>query len=158
MHSFYLREMYLANKLVEPGAIVMNDVPIDLGDIHNDCYIVATQDDHIAPWRSVYRLTQSVRGKTRFRLGHSGHIAGIVNPPGNKKPGFWYGREGTEATINPPDPEVWRETAPKHDGSWWTDWSAWLKERAGDLVPARVPGSHGTYPALAAAPGTYVRE
>ena len=158
MHSFYLREMYLANKLVEPGAIVMNDVPIDLGDIHNDCYIVATQDDHIAPWRSVYRLTQSVRGKTRFRLGHSGHIAGIVNPPGNKKPGFWYGREGTEATINPPDPEVWRETAPKHDGSWWNDWSAWLAERSGELVASRTAGSLDAYPAIVDAPGAYVLE
>jgi polyhydroxyalkanoate synthase len=157
MHSFYLREMYLANKLVEPGAIVMNDVPIDLGDIRNDCYIVATQEDHIAPWRSVYRLTQNVRGKTRFRLGHSGHIAGIVNPP-TKNKGFWFGREGDAATINPPDPDVWIESALKHEGSWWPDWSAWIRERSGSMVPAPATGSNAAYPALAAAPGTYVRE
>jgi polyhydroxyalkanoate synthase len=155
MHAFYLNRMYLANDLVKPGAIAMRGTPIDLRAIANDLYIVATAEDHIAPWRTVYALTQHVSGNTRFRLGHSGHIAGIVSPPGGKK-GHWHGVEGAGATVNPPTADAWKAQAPKHEGSWWPDWSAWNAERSGDRVAARAPGAHPEFPAIAAAPGAYV--
>jgi polyhydroxyalkanoate synthase len=155
MHAFYLNRMYLANDLVKPGAIVMRGTPIDLRAIANDLYIVATADDHIAPWRTVYALTQHVAGTARFRLGHSGHIAGIVSPPGGKK-GHWHGAEGAAAAVNPPTADAWKAQAPKHEGSWWPDWSAWNAERSGETIAARVPGAHPEFPAIAEAPGSYV--
>ncbi|MGH7757142.1 MAG: PHA/PHB synthase family protein, partial [Vulcanimicrobiaceae bacterium] len=120
MHSYYLRNMYLENKLAKADALKVHGVGIDLGRIRNDVYCVATADDHIAPWRSVYRMTQSFGGKTEFRLGHSGHIAGIINPPAGKKGSWW------SAPSNPPDADAWRTGAVEHAGSWWPDWSDWL--------------------------------
>lgn len=155
MHAFYLNRMYLANDLVKPGAIVMRGVPIDLRAIANDLYIVATADDHIAPWRTVYALTQLASGTTRFRLGHSGHIAGIVSPPGGKK-GHWHGAEGAAATVNPPTADAWLAAVPKHEGSWWPDWRTWNADRSGPMVPARELGAHAEYPVIVAAPGAYV--
>lgn len=151
MHAYYLRNMYVENNLVKPGALEVCGVPLDLRDVRNDTYVVATQDDHIAPWRTVYRATQLFGGDSRFRLGHSGHIAGIVNPPSSGK-GAWWSNDS-----NPPDPDAWFAAARKHEGSWWTDWHAWLAERSGEMVPAREPGS-SAYPAQEAAPGTYVTE
>jgi polyhydroxyalkanoate synthase len=151
MHSYYLRNMYIENNLVKPGALEVDGVPIDLREVENDTYFVATQDDHIAPWRTVYAATQLFRGDARFRLGHSGHIAGIVNPPASGK-GAWWSND-----TNPADPDAWLAAAQKHPGSWWTDWYAWLAERSGEMVPARNPGS-SAYPPQEAAPGTYVTE
>ncbi len=152
MHSYYLRNMYLENNLVKPDVLKVKGEPIDLSRVRNDVYCVATQDDHITPWRAVYRMTQIFSGKTRFVLGHSGHIAGIINPPLANK-GSWCSNES-----NPSTSEAWFESAEKHAGSWWSDWSAWLAFRSGQLVPARVPGTTKGYPELAVAPGTYVLE
>jgi polyhydroxyalkanoate synthase len=150
MHSFYLRKMYQENRLIEPGGITLAGTPIDLRRIETPSFIVATREDHIAPWHTVYAGTQLYGGKVKFVLGASGHIAGIVNPPAANKYNYW----SSEAT--PPDAEEWLRQAQQKPGSWWTDWLAWLKDYEGDRVPARQPGA-GKLPALDAAPGTYVK-
>jgi polyhydroxyalkanoate synthase len=155
IHSYYLRQMYVANNLVKPDALDVDGVPIDLGRIELDTYCVATQEDHIAPWRSVYAMTRLFGGATTFRLGASGHIAGIISPPSKKK-AVWWG--ATPGAVNPADPDAWLAGAPKHDGSWWPDWTAWLAERSPEQVDApAAPGSERHTP-LADAPGTYVLE
>ena len=152
MHRYYLRNMYLENNLVKPDKLSFDGVPIDLREVRNDVYSVASAEDHIAPWRSVYKMTQLFSGDTRFRLGNSGHIAGIVNPPTNPKGSY------SSAPANPPTADEWLAAATKHEGSWWPDWMAWLVERSGERVPAPAqPGSKRFSP-LAPAPGTYVRE
>jgi polyhydroxyalkanoate synthase len=152
MHSYYLRNMYLENNLIKPGALSVKGVPIELSAIRADVYSVATMDDHIAPWRSVYRMTQLFSGTTRFVLGHSGHIAGIINAPAAEKGSWW------SAPQNPPTPDEWLGIAEKHPGSWWNDWAAWIAARSGAQIPAPVaPGSKHFVP-LGPAPGTYVLE
>jgi polyhydroxyalkanoate synthase len=151
MHRYYLRNMYRDNNLVKPDALEFKGVPIDLGLVRNDVYAIASREDHIAPWRAVYAMTQRFGGDTRFRLAHSGHIAGIVNPPGSGKGNYW------SAPSNPQTADEWFALATKHAGSWWTDWQTWLAERSGERVPAPAqPGSKRFKP-LAPAPGTYVR-
>ena len=149
MHSYYLRHMYINNDLVKPDVLAVDGVPLDLGKIEIPLYIIATREDHIAPWRSVYALTQLAGGATTFRLANSGHIAGIVNPPGNKKAQYW------ASDAKPPDPEAWREDAALREGSWWPDWYEWLGAQSGKRV---APPEMKAENALASAPGTYVLE
>jgi polyhydroxyalkanoate synthase len=150
MHSYYLRHMYLKNELVKPDALKIKDVRLDLRAIEVPSYSVATRDDHIAPWRSVYAITQLVSAPVLFRLANSGHIAGIINPPGGKKAEYF------AADQNPPDPDEWLAQATPREGSWWPDWYAWLGQRSGQRVAP--PPASKKYPALEPAPGTYVRE
>ncbi|MCP5150080.1 MAG: class I poly(R)-hydroxyalkanoic acid synthase [Ectothiorhodospiraceae bacterium] len=150
MHSFYLRSMYQKNLLVQPGAITLDGVPIDLGKVRTPVYILSTREDHIAPWSSTYRATQLYKGTRRFVLGMSGHIAGVINPPSAGKYGYYTGSE------LPEDPQAWLAGAEAHEGSWWTDWASWVARHAGKQVPSRVPGEGGL-PALEDAPGSYVK-
>ncbi|MBD5634999.1 MAG: class I poly(R)-hydroxyalkanoic acid synthase [Candidatus Eremiobacteraeota bacterium] len=151
MHRYYLANMYVRNALAK-GELSIDGVPLDLHDVRNDTYAVASVEDHIAPWRSVYKMTQLLGGETRFRLGHSGHIAGIINSPAAGKGNYWAN------DVNPPDPETWLSSAEKRPGSWWPDWLAWLSERSGERVPAPASLGSTEYPPLDAAPGTYVME
>ncbi|CCG08779.1 PHA/PHB synthase family protein [Pararhodospirillum photometricum] len=144
MHSFYLRKMYLENILREPGGITLAGEPIDLRLVQTPAYFVSCREDHIAPWRTTYFGTHLYQGPVRFVLAASGHIAGVVNPPVANKYGFWTN------TALPPKPEAWLEAAERHDGSWWTDWNAWVQAYAGDPVAPRVPQGEVD------APGTYV--
>ncbi|MDE0044523.1 MAG: class I poly(R)-hydroxyalkanoic acid synthase [bacterium] len=150
MHSYYLRRMYLENLLVQPGALELGGTPIDLSAIEVPAYLLSTQDDHIAPWMSTYRATGHFKGKTVFTLAKSGHVAGVVNPPAKKKYGYWTSR------TTPADPQAWLDSAQNHEGSWWPHWQTWLARRGGSMVEARQPGT-GKLPALADAPGTYVK-
>lgn len=151
MHSFYLRKMYLENKLVEPGGITLAGVPIDLSQIHTPTYIISTREDHIAPWKSTYAATKLYSGPVKFVLSGSGHIAGVVNPPSANKYGYWTNSK------KPKDPDAWLKDATKHNGSWWLDWDSWIKKYAGKkTVDARVPGS-GALDVLEDAPGSYVK-
>ncbi|MBV9655614.1 MAG: class I poly(R)-hydroxyalkanoic acid synthase [Acetobacteraceae bacterium] len=150
MHSFYLRQMYQENKLVEPGGISLLGVPIDLRRITVPSYFLGTKDDHITPWRSTYAGTQLVRGPVRFVLAGSGHVAGIVNPPDRGKYGYW-----TNPEIAP-TPEEWLAAATEFAGSWWTDWQHWVAALDHEHVPARTPGSPELAP-IEDAPGSYVR-
>jgi polyhydroxyalkanoate synthase subunit PhaC len=150
MHGFYLREMYLNNKLREPGGITLDGVPIDLGKIKQPVYWVSTMDDHIAPWKSTYAATQILTGRKKFVLSGSGHIAGVVNPPAANKYGYW-----TNKSL-PENPDDWLTGATQHDGSWWPDWDKWVKRLSGGKVKARVPGDGGLK-AIEDAPGSYVK-
>ncbi len=150
MHSFYLRNMYQRNKLCEPGGIKLDGEKIDLTRIKTPSYVLATREDHIAPWKSTYAATQLYKGDVRFVLGASGHIAGVINPPSANKYGYWTG----EAT--PPDPNAWLAAATQHEGSWWTDWAQWVSAYNGKEVPARTPGDGGLE-VIEDAPGSYVK-
>ncbi|MBC7954121.1 MAG: alpha/beta fold hydrolase [Rhodospirillaceae bacterium] len=144
-HAFYLRNTYLENNLVKPGKVVLLGHPIDFGRIHCDLYAVGAEKDHIVPWQSAWRVVQLTPAHTRFVLAASGHIAGMINPPAQKKGNYWTNDHRAAHA------EQWRATAQRHDGSWWNDWAAWLAERSGPQIPAPPMG-----PALADAPGTYV--
>jgi polyhydroxyalkanoate synthase subunit PhaC len=150
MHSFYLREFYQNNKLIEPGGIRFCDVDIDLSKIKLPVYLLATREDHIAPWTSTYVTTRLLRGDKTFVLAGSGHIAGVINPPTADKYGFWCGDR------LPADPQAWLESATACKGSWWPHWSAWNAERSGEPVAARVPGKGKLRP-IEDAPGSYVK-
>jgi len=150
MHSFYLRNMYLNNKLVEPGGIEVGGVKLDLRKIKVPAYLISTREDHIAPWEATYKATQIYSGPVRFVLSASGHIAGVVNPPAAGKYCYWTNEE------TPADPTNWLDAAEQHDGSWWPDWDNWIKKHAGKpTVAARQPGD-GELKALCDAPGEYV--
>jgi polyhydroxyalkanoate synthase len=149
MHSFYLRNMYQRNLLREPGGLTLGGVPIDLRRIRTPSYILATREDHIAPWRSTYAAVNLYRGPVRFVLGESGHIAGVINPPGGK-----YGHLVGEKK---PTPEEWLAAATRVEGSWWTNWQQWTtRYNGGRRVPARIPGS-GLLKPIEDAPGSYVK-
>jgi len=150
MHSFYLRQFYQENRLVEPGGITLCDVPLDLGKIRLPVYLLSTREDHIAPWSSTYAATQIYRGKTTFVLAGSGHIAGVINPPSVQKYGFWTNPE------LPPDPADWLRGATHSPGSWWPHWRDWIARFSGKLIPARQPGAGKLQP-LEDAPGSYAR-
>jgi poly[(R)-3-hydroxyalkanoate] polymerase subunit PhaC len=150
MHSFYLRNMYMGNKLREPGGITLAGVPIDLSKVNVPSYFVSSIEDHIAPWKTTYAGTGLVKGKTRFVLSGSGHIAGMINPPAAKKYGYW-----TNDTLAG-SADDWFANATQHEGSWWTDWRTWIQPYLGPEVPARVPGK-GKLPVIEAAPGSYAR-
>ena len=150
MHSFYLRKCYHENALVQPGGISLGGVPIDLRQVDLPVYWVSTREDHIAPWKSTYAATQLYRGPRKFVLAGSGHIAGVVNPPGSGKYGHWTNDE------LPADPDAWLAGATHHDDSWWTDWARWNADHSGDKVAARMPGA-GKLPVLEDAPGSFVK-
>ncbi len=150
MHSFYLRNMYLWNRLRLPGGITLAGVPIDLAKIDIPAYFLSTREDHIAPWKSTYAGTRLPSGPVTFVLGGSGHIAGVVNPPSANKYCYWT-REALAAT-----PDDWLAGATRHEGSWWPHWSQWVAAHAGERVPAREPGA-GALRAIEEAPGSYVK-
>ena len=152
-HSWYLRNTYLENNLIKPGQITLKDVPLDLGRIRQDTYAVGAEKDHIVPWDAAWRITQLFGGDVRFVLASSGHIAGIINPPGGK--GNYWTREIKDADAS--SPEQWLQSATKHEGSWWPDWAAWLAARSGEKGARPSLGSK-KHPPLEDAPGTYVLE
>jgi polyhydroxyalkanoate synthase len=151
-HSWYLRNTYVENNLIKPGKVVLKDEPIDLGRITLDMYAVGAEKDHIVPWDAAWRVTQVTGGKVRYVLASSGHIAGIINPPGGK--GIYWTNEGDPP---PATAQEWWHGATKHEGSWWTDWSAWLAERSGAKGKPPPMGGHRHKP-LQDAPGSYVLE
>lgn len=152
MHSFYLRKLYMENRLVEPGGITIDGVAIDLGKIKTPCYFISTIEDHIAPWKSTYAGARSFGGPVRFVLGGSGHIAGIVNPPVANKYGFWI----NPAAKLPATPDDWLAGAQQNAGSWWTDWQAWLTAMDSEQTEPRDPAK-GKLKVLEDAPGTFVK-
>jgi polyhydroxyalkanoate synthase len=143
-------ELSLSNNLVRPGERVVLDTPIDLSQITVDSYQVAGIADHITPWQSNYRSTQLLGSDPRFVLSTSGHIASLVNPPGNEKASYQVNGS------NLPEAEAWLRGATQHKGTWWDDYVAWLGERSGAQKTARKRlGGKGFKP-LDPAPGTYV--
>jgi len=145
-------ELSLANDLVKPGERVVLGTPVDLTQITVDSYQVAGIADHITPWQSNYRSTQLLGSQPRFVLSTSGHIASLVNPPGNEKASYQVNTE------NPPEAEAWLRDATTHKGTWWDDYVAWLGERSGSEKPARKRLGGKGYKPLDPAPGNYVRD
>ena len=150
MHSYYLRNMYLNNNLVKPGELTLGGVPMDLSTIKVPTTMVACKEDHIAPWKTVYRATQFWGSKIKFILAASGHIAGVVNPPAADKYCYWTNSK------SPEDAEDWLASAKETQGSWWPEWDTWLKSKSGPAVKAREPGK-GKLKAIEDAPGSYVK-
>lgn len=150
MHSFYLRNMYLKNKLVKAGGISVAGEPIDVRRIENPTYILSCREDHIAPWTSTYASTQLYKGDVTFTLAASGHIAGVINPPVKEKYCYWVDEKQGKL---PRSPEAWQKEATEHAGSWWPHWHIWQQQHAGKDIPARVLPEH----ALEDAPGSYVQ-
>jgi polyhydroxyalkanoate synthase len=141
-------DIAIGNALTKPGGATMLGTPVDLSTITVDSYITAGIADHLCPWQSCYRTTQMLGGDSRFILSTSGHIASLVNPPGNPKSTF------QTAGENPPSAETWLADAETVQGSWWPDFMTWLGQRSGDEVPASSVA--GKMEELAPAPGTYV--
>jgi polyhydroxyalkanoate synthase len=149
LHRDFL-QLGAANALVSPGTATMLGSPVDLGAVDRDSYIVAGITDHICPWQSCYQSTQLLGGRTRFLLSTSGHIAAMVNPPGNEKARYQVAKKCPE------DPQEWLRRADTCHGSWWPDHASWLAERCGEEKAAPgEPGGGGLMP-VCDAPGTYV--
>lgn len=146
MQSFYLRNMYLLNRLSTPNGITLKGAPIDVSKITVPSFLLSTREDHIAPWKTTYKATQLYSGPVTFTLAGSGHIAGVINPPTVNKYSYW-----TNDTC-PEAPENWLKDATEHKGSWWPHWAQWLMQYAGDKVAARTPPE-----GIEAAPGSYVK-
>lgn len=152
-HLSYLTDLYRDNKLVVPGAITIAGTPIDLRRIHVPTYIQAGREDHIAPARSVWKITQHFQGPLRFVLAGSGHIAGVVNPPSAGKYQYWT----NDAKVDTLDDFL--AGAKETRGSWWPDWIDWITQVDGKKIDAkgsRIPGN-GKLAAIEDAPGSYVR-
>ena len=151
-HEQYLRDFYRDNRLVEPDALSADGTPIDLGMVETPTYVQAGKEDHIAPAESVWRITDHFAGPLKFVLAGSGHIAGVVNPPGSGKYQYWT-NTGSPRTL-----AEFRDGAQEHPGSWWPDWIEWLREQDPATVAAkgkRKPGGRGDR-VIEDAPGRYV--
>jgi polyhydroxyalkanoate synthase len=149
MHSEYLRSCFLRNEFAR-GEFEIGGNRIDPGLIDIDTYVLAAVDDHIVPWLSGYKTAQLLRGKSRFVLSTSGHIAGVINPPSPKA------KHWVNDTL-PASPHEWKANADLVDGTWWHDWTAWIAERGGAMIPAPDHEGSDGYPPIEKAPGTYVR-
>jgi polyhydroxyalkanoate synthase subunit PhaC len=153
MHSYYLRELYINNSLIETDALTIAGQPIDLNRIIQPLYAVSAEDDHIAPWRATFRVANFVSSPVRYVLSSSGHILGIINPPVKPpKRVYWAGpaRRGD-------DPGSWKASGAQMQGSWWPDWMAWLAPQCGPMV-APPPLGNDQCPVMGEAPGRYVLE
>ncbi len=156
MHSYYLRNMYLANLLKEPGGLTLGGVKIDISKVKTPCYFISTVEDHIAPWKSTYMGARLPSGPTKFVLGGSGHIAGIVNPPAANKYGYWI-NEATDGNL-PESPEDFLAGATQHAGSWWTHWHDWVTTLpGGDTKVKARPADAGPLKVIEPAPGSFVK-
>ena len=153
-YAWYLRNTYHENKLAEPDALTVCGEKIDLRRIDIPAYIYGSREDHIVPIGGAYASTQILPGKKRFVMGASGHIAGVINPPAKNKRSHWIRADGKL----PKTQAEWLAGAQEHPGSWWTDWSQWLKGHAGKQIPApKTYGKGKAYQAIEPAPGRYVK-
>ncbi|OBF84457.1 poly(3-hydroxyalkanoate) polymerase [Mycobacterium sp. 852002-51163_SCH5372311] len=145
--------MGLRNALVTPGEVSMLGSPVDLSKVASDAYVIGGVADHISPWQATYRSARLLGSKdNRYVLSTSGHIAALVNPPGNPKASFRTG------PVDAEDPQQWLDSAQKFPDSWWPDYVSWLAERSGSEVDApKILGGDG-FPPLGPAPGSYVME
>jgi polyhydroxyalkanoate synthase len=155
MFCYYLRNLYLENKLLIPGRLSVGGDPVDLGRVQVPAFIYASREDHIVPWGSAYVTTGLIntgkRSNNRFVLGASGHIAGVINPPAKKKRSYWIHDELPVAA------DQWLAEATEHPGSWWTVWAEFLASHAGEQVAAPKKYGNARHKPIEPAPGRYVR-
>lgn len=148
MHSEYLRNFFLENRLMKRGrkALRIGNERLDISRIETPIFVFGTAEDHIAPWQSVFPLVHLTSGPTKFILGGSGHVAGVINHPSRQKYGYWM----SDSTSR--DPHQWFQKAEKKTGSWWPEWYQWLEPYCGGTVKARIPKTKGV---IEDAPGSY---
>ena len=162
MYAWYLRNTYLENKLIEPGALRCCGQSIDLGRIRVPTYLFGAREDHIVPWRGAYASRRALRGvapaEQRFVLGASGHIAGTINPASKNRRSYWVVDAPDSGAAVAPDADQWLAAAQEHAGSWWLDWDAWLAGFGGDSIAAPQQYGSAQYPVIEPAPGRYVKE
>ena len=152
MYCWYLRHTYLQNDLVKPGKLTLCGEKIDLGKIKCPAYLYASQEDHIVPWQSAYESTKILKGKNRFVLGASGHIAGVINPPAKNKRYYFENNKLADTA------QAWLEGAKQIPGSWWPNYTKWLEQFGGEQKPASSTFGNTKYKKMEAAPGVYVKE
>jgi polyhydroxyalkanoate synthase len=156
MHSEYLRRLFLENSLAE-SRFMVGGRPVALGDIRLPVFAIATETDHVAPWRSVYKVNLLFEAPITFILTSGGHNAGIVSEPG--RPNRRYRAGERETTSRYVDPDNWLDMTPVSEGSWWPVWASWLERQSSRQVPPPELGAASKgYPALGPAPGRYVLE
>ena len=152
MYCWYLRHTYLQNELIKPGKLTVCGEKVDLSKITVPSYIYASHDDHIVPWKSAYQSTQILKGKNRFVLGASGHIAGVINPPVKNKRHYF---ENNKLAKTADD---WLAQAKDVKGSWWPNYALWLEQFGGKKIQSSKTFGNTRYKKLEAAPGKYVKE
>ncbi len=152
MYCWYLRHTYLQNELIKPGKLTVCGEKVDLGKITVPSYIYASHDDHIVPWKSAYQSTQILKGKNRFVLGASGHIAGVINPPAKNKRHYFENNKLAKSA------DEWLAAAKDIKGSWWPNYALWLEQFGGKKIKASKTFGNARYKKLDAAPGKYVKE
>ena len=153
-YAWYLRNTYLENRLVQPGKATVCGESIDLRKVNLPVYVYGSREDHIVPIGGAYASTQYLPGKKRFVMGASGHIAGVINAPAAKKRSHWLREDGKF----PADVNQWIDGANELPGSWWTDWSEWLKSHAGKQIASpKTYGKGARFKTIEAAPGRYVK-
>lgn len=153
-YAWYLRNFYLENNLVKPGALTVCGEKIDLNALQLPVYIYGSREDHIVPIHAAYASTQVLPGPKRFVMGASGHIAGVINPPAKQKRSYWSREDGQF----PPTLEEWLAGATEHPGSWWPDWAQWLAGHAGKQIAAPKAYGKGKFKPIEPAPGRYVKQ
>lgn len=148
LHLFYLRNFYKDNALAK-GELTLGGERLDLSKVKIPIFVQSSKEDHIAPYRSVFRGAKLFGGPVTFMMAGSGHIAGVINPPGANKYQHWINDQKCESV------EAWQAGAKEFPGSWWPYWGEWLKARSGGQVPARDPAK-GKLKPLEDAPGSFV--
>jgi polyhydroxyalkanoate synthase len=149
LHGEFL-EVMRKNLLTKPGELTVLGTPVDLRKVTLDTYVTGATSDHLTPWKGCYQTTQLMSGHSRFILSNAGHIASLINPPGNPKAHFFAGPDPVG------DPDSWYEKAERHQGTWWEDWAAWVTQRSGEERDAPAKLGSRTHKAAEPAPGTYV--
>ncbi len=157
MYCYYLRNTYLENNLRVPGKLSMLGQKVDLGSIKVPAYVLATREDHIVPWKTAYLSRDLLGGQSRFVLGASGHIAGVINPASKNRRSHWVSdRKVAGKPVK--DPESWLQTATEIPGTWWIDWAQWLPKFGGAKIKAKKALGNKSYPPIEPAPGRYVKQ
>lgn len=150
--TWYFRNAYIENNFKEPGKVKVCGEKINFGKIDVPAYLLASKEDHIVPWQTAYHSAALLGGESRFVLGASGHIAGVINPASKNKRHYWVSDSDVDVT-----PEQWFDSAREQPGSWWPDHTEWLKGNSGRRVKAKNQLGNDQYPELEAAPGSYVK-
>ena len=151
LHKNYL-DIFNDNLMTKVGGFKIHDVPVDTRKITQEAFVVGAVTDHLTPWKGCYQTTQLLGGKSEFVLSSAGHVAALVNPPGNPKSFYMRGSKPG------PDADEWLEKAERHTGSWWEYWAQWASSRSGGKKRSRKTLGSRKNPVLVKAPGTYIFE
>jgi len=152
MYCWYIRNTYLENNIKDPGKTTQCGVPVDLSKITVPFYLLASRADHIVPWKTAFRSTDLIGGEARFVLAASGHVAGVINPPARNKRSHWLNGDLES------DPQGWFDGAEEKPGSWWPDWSAWMRRHSNGTIPAPVQQGNARFGPIEPAHGRYVKK